>query len=82
MNSSQALEADDAAREAGPQTGTVVRLGPDRRFGYVSNAAGTRFFIFVTGYALSNREAALLQVGSRVRYAIVGQGRVEGLTLL
>jgi cold shock CspA family protein len=68
--------------EAGPQTGKVVRLGSERRFGYVANADGTRHYIFVVGTALTNREAAKLRVGAKVRYDVVGQGRVEHLVLV
>jgi cold shock CspA family protein len=68
--------------ETGPQTGKVVRLGPERRFGYVVNAAGTRSYIFVVGSAISRQEAIKLRVGSDVRFEVVGQGRVERLVLV
>ncbi len=69
------------AQVVGPQIGTVVRLGPERRFGYVSDATGTRHFIFVVGTAISNRDAARLRVGAAVRFEVVGQGRVEHLVV-
>jgi cold shock CspA family protein len=70
------------AQAAGPQTGTVARLGPERRFGYVSDATGTHHFIFVVGTAISNRDAAKLRVGAAVRFEVVGQGRVERLVVV
>lgn len=68
--------------ELGPQTGTVVRLDPERRFGYVANATGTRRYIFVVGSAVTNREAARLRVGSAVRFDVLERGRVERLVLV
>jgi cold shock CspA family protein len=68
--------------EAGPQVGQVVRIGPERRFGYVNNKAGTRSYIFVVGRAISNREARHLRVGSDVHFEVIGQGRVVRLALV
>lgn len=67
--------------EVGVQTGKVVRIGPERRFGYVNNAAGTRTYIFVVGLAISNRDAAKLRVGSDVRFDVVDRDRVLRLAL-
>lgn len=66
----------------GPHTGKVARIGPERRFGYVTDATGTQHFIFVVGTAISNREAAKLRVGAAVRFEVVGQGRVERLVVI
>jgi len=35
--------------DSGPQTGTVVRLGAEHRFGYVTDATATRRYILVMG---------------------------------
>ncbi|CDW93416.1 MULTISPECIES: cold-shock protein [unclassified Thiomonas] len=64
------------------QFGTVVRLNPDRGFGYVLDATETHSYIFVVGKALSNVEAGRLRVGARVRFRLRGQGRVEELMLI
>lgn len=67
--------------DGGPQFGKVVRIGPERRFGYVNNSAGTRTYIFVVGMAISNRDAAKLRVGSDVRFDVIDRDRVLRLAL-
>lgn len=67
--------------EASSCNGTVVRLGPERRFGYVANEDASRFYIFVVGKAITHREAAKLLVGSPVRFDVLERGRVEHLVL-
>lgn len=74
-------EQDTEPAAIGPQTGKVVLLGPERRFGYVSEASGARSYFFVVGLAISNREAAKLRVGTNVQFRVTQQGRVESLAL-
>jgi hypothetical protein len=66
--------------DLGPQMGKVVRIGPERRFGYVKNASGSRTYIFVVGHSITHRDAAKLQVGSDVRFDVTEKDTVLRLS--
>lgn len=68
-------EQDTEPAAIGPQTGKVVLLGPEGRFGYVSDASGARSYLYVVGLAISNREAAKLRVGTNVQFHAAGSCR-------
>lgn len=61
------------------QSGVVVRLELLSGFGYVADADGKHFYIFVVGNALSHAEVRKLKVGTAVRFRTSGRGRVDEL---
>lgn len=68
-------------RTESPEFGTVCRLDPQKRFGYVRTADGLHAYIFVVGRALSHRTASQLTVGTPVQFKVAERGRVEELVL-
>jgi CspA family cold shock protein len=75
------MATSPARKVASFQQGVVSRLNRSAEFGYVSDRQGEHVYIFVFGSALPRREAARLAEGSRVKFRVSGEGRVDELVL-
>lgn len=66
------------------QTGTVCRIGPERRFGYIEadGPGGLRRYIFVAGQTITHRAAATLNIGTCVKIRVVDDRRILQLELV
>ena len=77
------MKGANNANEPAPSTelefGTVIRLDPEWRFGYVQDAMRENAYIFLAGRALKNREMGKLAVGMRVQFQLSDQGRIDEL---